>query len=416
VSDTHKVNVIVIGGGPAGATAGALLADQGFEVTILEKEFFPRYCVGESMIPFCYFPLARLGLVERMSDKFAQKKYSVQFVREDEDQPHPFYFDDHLNNEAGTTWQVVRSEFDKMLLDNAVEKGVDLRQGYKARQYLRNGQRIEGVEAEDPDGQTVLFRAPITIDATGRDAFSISRNGWRKSDTYLKKVAIWTYFKGALRDSGKDEGATTVAYVPEKGWFWYIPLPGNEVSVGIVADKDYLFSDGRDLEQIFHREVQKNKWIMRHIAAGKQTRDYKVTSDFSYRSEYSATDGDAFSFLDPVFSSGLFLALRGGELAADAVSEALKSSDTSAEQFGEYSEQVCLMLESMRKLVYAFYDRNFSFGEFLKKYPQFRGDVTDCLVGDLQRDFDPLFTAMSDFATIPESLPHGRPQPTPVVN
>ena len=132
-----------------------------------------------------------------------------------------------------------------------------------------------------------------------------------------------------------DEGATTVAYVPEKGWFWYIPLAGDIVSVGIVAEKDYLYNGSHELPDIFHREVKKNAWVEQHLAAGQQFGPYRVTGEFSYRSRYCAADGlvlagDAFAFLDPVFSSGVFLALRSGELAADAVDAALTAGDFSA--------------------------------------------------------------------------------------
>jgi len=230
----------------------------------------------------------------------------------------------------------------------------------------------------------------------------------------LNKIAIWTYYKGALRDPGKDEGATTVAYVPEKGWFWYIPLPEDAVSVGVVAERDYLYSDTRDLAAIFQREVKNNLWIERHLAPGEQTGTYRVTGEFSYRSRHCASDGlilagDAFAFLDPVFSSGVFLALRSGEMAADAADEALTAGDFSASRFTQYGEEFCRGIEAMRQLVYAFYDEAFHFKDFLMEYPDLKGDLTDCLLGNLSRDFRPLFEAVAKFAKVPEPLSHGKP-------
>ena len=230
------------------------------------------------------------------------------------------------------------------------------------------------------------IHAPVTVDATGRDAFAVTRNGWKVRDPYLNKIAIWTYYKGAMRDPGIDEGATTVAYVPEKGWFWYIPLAGDVVSVGIVAEKDYLYKDSRDPAEIFHRGVKNNVWIEQHLAVGQQFGPYRVTGEYSYRSRHCAENGlvligDAFGFLDPVFSSGVFLALQSGELAADAVDKALSERDYSAARFADYGEQVCYGIESMRRLVYTFYDHNFSSGSFIRKYPHLAGDMTDCLMG-----------------------------------
>jgi flavin-dependent dehydrogenase len=233
-------------------------------------------------------------------------------------------------------------------------------------------------------------------------------------DPKLNKIAIWSYYEGAMRDPGKDEGATTVAYVPEKGWFWYIPLPNNIVSVGIVAEREYLYRDERDPDRIYARELQKNAWIAEHIAPGKKLKPCMVTSDYTYRSAHCATDGlvlvgDAFNFLDPVFSSGVFLALKSGELAADTVNAALTAGDVSAGRFAEYGDYLCRGIEAMRRLVYAFYDQTFNFGDFLRKYPAMKGDVTDCLIGNLFKDFGPLFDAVSEFAQMPEPLSVGRP-------
>ena len=409
-----RYDVIIIGAGPAGSTAAAVLAEQGRKVLVLEKQKFPRYSVGESLLPYCYYPLERIGVLDKIKQAAFVKKYSVQFASVDGRVSQPFYFFQHLDHEASQTWQVWRSDFDHILLDNAVEKGACVMEQTVAKKLLREGDRTIGVEVRTRDGSTRSFHAPITIDCSGRDGFALKRNDWLVRDPKLNKISIWTYYRGGLRDEGYDEGATTVAYLPKKGWFWYIPLRDDVVSVGITAEADYLYRDGKDIQKIFVREVGVNRWIEHHLAAADRIRDFRVTGEYSYRSRYCASDGlvlagDAFAFLDPVFSSGVFLALRSGEMVADAVDEALTADDVSAGRFTEYSANLCEGIEAMRKLVYAFYDDAFSFGSVFRKYPDLRADVTDCLIGNLFRKFDPLFAAIGEFADIPEALDYGEP-------
>jgi len=302
-----------------------------------------------------------------------------------------------------------------MLLNNAREKGVEVLEQTTVKEAIREDDAVTGVIAVGKDATSREFRAPITIDCSGRDAFLLGRTGWKVRDKVLNKIAVWTYYKGAQLDPGIDAGATTVAYLPFKGWFWYIPLPGDTVSVGVVAERDYLYRDGvRDLPAIFQREVGNNVWIKEHLAVGEQTGEYRVTGEYSYRSRHCASNGlilagDAFAFLDPVFSSGVFLALRSGEMAGDAVEAALAAGDVSAARFQAYGEELCRGIEAMRRLVYAFYDHEFSFRRFLTKYPNLRGDVTDTLIGNLLKDFEPLNAGMAEFAKIPDPLPHGMP-------
>lgn len=407
-------DVVVIGAGPAGATAAAVLAEKGRNVVVLEKSRFPRYHVGESLMPYCYFTLERLGLLGKMDEIGFTQKQSVQFVTEDGRQSRPFYFFQHKEHPSSITWQVLRSQFDQMIADRARELGADVREGVQVKDLItgENGACV-GVVAQDASGEEFEVRAPMTIDATGRDALAQSKKKWRKRDPQLKKIAIWTYFKGAMRDEGLDAGATTVAYIPEKGWFWYIPLQDDIVSVGVVAEREYLYRDSRDPAEIFAAEIEKNVWIKEHLEPGRQFGQYWTSGEYSYRSEFCASDGlilagDAFAFLDPVFSSGVFLALKSGEMAGDAVDAALSAGDFSASQFDGYGAELCHGMEAMRKLVYAFYDDAFSFGDLIKKHPDVRGALTDCLIGDLFRDFTDLFAAAREFAELPGELAHGQ--------
>jgi flavin-dependent dehydrogenase len=412
---SQNYDVIVIGAGPAGASAAALLAEKGRRVLVLEKEKFPRYHVGESLMPFCWYSFNRLGVLEEMEKISFTKKYSVQFVTQDGKQSAPFYFFQHTDHPSSTTWQVERADFDLMLLNNARRKGAEVREQTPVRRVLKDDSgRVIGVEAAGPDGKSFEVFAEVTLDCSGREQMSVARDGWRVRDAELNKMAIWTYYRGALRDPGVDEGTTTVAYIPDRGWFWYIPLRGDVVSVGVVAEKEYLFRESKDLAAIFQREIEENAWIKAHLAPGQQFGNHFVTSEFSYRSKYCAADGlvlvgDAFAFLDPVFSSGVFLALKSGELVADAVDAALTAGDVSAARFADYGEQLCRAMENMRRLVYAFYNAGFSFGRMLKRYPDLRSKLTDCLIGDLFEDkYEDLFSAIGEFAQLPAAVPHGR--------
>ena len=416
MSDNGQYDVLLIGAGPSGSSAAALLAEYGYNVLLIEREKFPRYHIGESLLPFTHEPLKRLGLIERMRASAFIKKYSVQFVSTSGKASQPFYFNTRYDDDVAQTWQVLRSEFDQMLLDHARDKGANVVEETKVLDLLRDGDRVTGVRVRQPDGTEAEYRAPITLDCSGKESFAASRNRWRVPDPELNKVAVWTYYKGAKRDEGIDEGTTTVAFLPEKGWFWHIPLHDDRVSVGVVAEGKYLTRDGvKAPKDIFHREVTQNKWIEEYLAPGKSTGDYYVTNEFSYHSRHCGCEGllllgDAFCFLDPVFSSGLMLALKSGVMAADAVHAAIEANDFSPAQFEDYAATLREGIENMRKLVYVFYHPNFTFRDFIEKHPDLAGDITDCLSGDVNKDFSRLWTAVEELAPIPEKLPYGMPK------
>ena len=409
-------DVLVIGGGPAGTSAAAMLAEHGHRVLVLEREKFPRYHIGESLIPFTYQPLERLGLIPMMKRSCFQKKYSVQFVSPNGKASQPFYFFNRYDRDTvAQTWQVLRSEFDQMMLDHARAKGATALEEVTVKELLKQDGRVIGVRAQSTDGKLTDYLAPMTLDCTGKESFTAVRHNWRVKDPYLNKVAVWTYYRGSKREADIDEGQTTVAFVPEKGWFWHIPQHNDMVSVGVVAEGKYLTRGGvKDPKTIFHREVEENLWIKDHLSIGEPVGPYYITSEYSFHSRHCGAEGlllvgDAFCFLDPVFSSGLMLALKSGVLAADAVHAALVARDFAPGRFEDYARTLRSGIENMRKLVYAFYDPNFSFKQVIDKHPEMAGEITDCLSGDVNKDFSRLWAAIREFAPIPEELPYGSP-------
>ena len=414
--ETRNCDVLIIGGGPAGSCAAAVLAEYGHDVVILEREKFPRYHIGESLLPFTYEPLTRIGMIDKMRQTGFVKKYSVVFVSPNGKASEPFYFFNRYDRETvAQTWQVLRSEFDQMMLDNAREKGAVVYEETKVTNLIKEEGRVAGAVAEDKDGKITEYRAPMTLDCTGKEAFTANKNGWRIKDPYLNKIAVWTYYKGSKRQDDVDEGATTVAYIPDKGWFWHIPQHNDMVSVGVVAEGKYLTRDGvRDPKEIFEREIEENQWVKEQLSAGESNGEYRVISEYSHHSRHCAAPGlllvgDAFAFLDPVFSSGVMLALKSGMMAGEAVHEGLKNGDLSPEQFASYGAYIRAGVENMRKLVYAFYDPNFSFGRVMKKHPDAADAITDCLSGDVNKDFSKLWSQIREFVPLPDDLPYGEP-------
>lgn len=416
----NEHDVLIIGGGPSGTGTAAILAEYGHRVLVLEREKFPRYHVGESLIPFTYGPLERLGLIPKMRKSHFMKKFSVTFVQPDGRRSQPFYFFNRYDRETvAQSWQVLRSEFDQMLMEHARERGAEVREESSVTQLLKddNGTVI-GVEVKTKDGRIEHLHAKLVIDASGKEAFASNREGWRVGDPYLNKVAVWTYYKGSKREEGIDEGATTIAFVPDKGWFWHIPQHDDMVSVGVVAEGKYLTRGGvKDPEQMFQREIGENKWIEEHLSSGTCTGEYWLTSEYSRHSKYAASPGlllvgDAFAFLDPVFSSGVMLALKSAVMAGEAVHEGLVAGDLSPERFAPYARGIREGIENMRKLVYAFYEPEFSFKDVIMKYPEAGGDITDCLSGDLNKDYTRLWSQIREFVPLPDDLPYGIPLPS----
>ncbi len=392
-NESSRTDVIVIGGGPSGSTVATLVAQRGYRVELFERETFPRFHIGESLIPNTYWVLKRLKLLDKMKGSRFVKKYSVQFISETGRLSEPFYFSDYKPHESSQTWQVVRSEFDHLLLQNARDHGVAVHEGARVLEVLFDGRRAAGVKVRMSDGVVREIRAPVVVDACGQSSLLIDRLGLREWDPVLKKAALWTYWKGAQRDSGRDEGATLVILIEGKqGWFWYIPLHDDIVSVGVVASDDYLFRNRgtKDYETIYFEEVARCPGLQPRIANATRCEPFRAQKEYSYRARQAAGDGwvlvgDAFGFLDPLYSSGVLLALTSGALAADAIADGLAAGDTSERQLRRWEPQYNRGMDRMRRLVCEFYD-GFNFGQFVRQHPHLKNRITDLLIGDLFND------------------------------
>ncbi len=396
-------DVAVIGGGPSGATVSTLLAQKGFNVQLFERDHFPRFHIGESMIPDTYFALQRTGLLEKMRRSHFVKKFSVQFINQYGKLSEPFYFWDNKPHESSQTWQVVRSEFDKLNLDHARENGVHVHEGARVLEVLFEGKRAVGVRVKPENEPEREVRSKVVIDASGQSTLIIDRFGLRDWDPKLKKAALWTYWKGAVRDTGRDEGATLVIQTQGKtGWFWYIPQHDDVVSVGIVADHDYLFKRGtKDMEAIYFEEVARAPGLQPRIKNATRCDIFRIQKEYTYRTRQGAGEGwvlvgDAFGFLDPLYSSGLLLAMTSGCMAADNLIEAFEKNDFSEAQLRKWEKPFLRGVDRIRRLVCEYYD-GLSFGRFVKKHPHLKGMVTDVLIGDVfDDDVDVLWPLMDE--------------------
>lgn len=419
---------IVIGGGPGGSAVATLLADAGRKTLVLERGQFPRFHIGESLIPETYWPLKRIGMLDKMKASHFVRKYSVSFVSASGRESQPFYFDEMNPHECSVTWQVLRSEFDKMLLDNAAEHGATVWQNANVTEILLEPAenddlpRATGVVVSRASAPPQRLTAKVVVDATGTSAMLSKKLGIRRADPKLRKAAFFAHYKGARRDSGKDEGATLVLSTKDHdGWFWYIPLPNDVVSVGVVGDLDRLVTNRKETpEEILDQEIANCVSLLPRLEKAQRLPPVRVLSDFSYRAQRCAGEGwvlvgDAFGFLDPMYSSGVFLALKSGEMAADCINEAFDRNDFSAAQLERWGPALSDGMQSIRKLVYAYYTKGFSFGKFVRAHPDFKKNIVDLLIGNVFRDgVNDVFTPLSEFVPVAPTIPlQTKGQPTP---
>ncbi len=408
-----EYDVIVVGGGPAGSTVAALTAAGGRSVLLLDREKFPRFRLGESLMPATYWTLDRLGVLDKMQCSDFPKKHSVQFFAKSGRASAPYYFSKVERTESAQTWQVRRIDFDHMLLQNAAAKGAEVHEQVRVHEVLFEDEAAVGVRAEFSDGSKRDIHAKVVVDATGQSALLAKKLKLLHTDPNLQHCAFFTRYRGARRDEGIDEGATLIMHTEsEQSWFWYIPQPDDTVSVGVVGSLEYLVKGrSNDPTEVFREEAERCKPLLDRIAGAQQEHEIRVLKDFSYASKRVAgrgwvLAGDAFGFIDPIYSSGVFLALKGGEMAADSILDAFAADDFSAARLGAHGTELVAGIDALRKLVYAYYDPDFSIAEFLKRYPRQEENLVHLLIGNVYReDVSELLSCMDEFRELPKYEP-----------
>ncbi len=347
-----------------------------------------------------------------MRDSDFVKKYSVQFVNGNGKESQPFFFEQHDPRESSQTWQVERAKFDQMLFDNAAEHGADcVDQTRVLEVQLRNGVAT-GVTVQSADGRQQQVNSKVVVDGTGQQSVIANQLGLRVPIPELRKAAIWAYFEGAQRVAGQHGGATLILHTESRdAWFWYIPLSNGITSVGLVGDNDFILKSRPSPADAYCEELGNCPALARRLQDAKMRGEFRVAKEFSYTTKEHAGDGwvlvgDAFGFIDPIYSSGVFFALKTGEMAADCVVSGLAKGDLSARQLGAWTDEFKQGAQWVRKLVDAYYTRDFSLGQFMKQYPQHQGNLTDILIGrvfheDAGRIFDDLDPAIAKSRAVP---------------
>ncbi|HYH07358.1 MAG TPA: NAD(P)/FAD-dependent oxidoreductase [Thermoanaerobaculia bacterium] len=370
-------DVVVIGGGPAGTTAATLLAQQGVSVTLLERERFPRFQIGESLLPYNNDLFARLGVTDQLVEGDYFPKYGAFFVTGDGNTSYGFRFDKRLSDPYRRSFQVKRSEFDHLLLQNAIKHGVEVREETP----------VHSIDLSDDNSVTINddLRARFVIDASGSHSVIGSRQAMRGDVPSLKKIAFFAHYRNVPRAEGKDAG-NTVIVILRNAWFWLIPISAEIMSVGLVVDRAHVLSCGLEPQQLLEQTIAATRWVAERMKHAERVTQIYARKDFSFRmrnlvGENYALIGDAAGFLDPIFSTGVFMAMKSADMVVDGV--LLRLNSGTMEYLHDYESKMQRGLDKYLRFIEHFYDRDF-LEVFLQ--PSERWGLLDAVVGVLAGD------------------------------
>ena len=343
---SKSYDVIVIGGGPGGSTVSTMLAMAGRRVLLIEREHFPRYHIGESLLAGTADLMKKMGVLEQVESAGFVKKLGVTWLWGAEREPWTVYFKDALATPYDHGYQVERGPFDKMLLDNARARGVEVLEGHAVTKLIWNDDRLAGVEYESVgSGMRQTAEAPWTVDASGQTNFITKQVAQKTWDEKLKNMAIWCYWKNATRLEGINAGNIFLPAFND-GWWWFIPLRNEITSIGAVLDREnYLAARERGLKDYYLDAIQRTPALAERLQAAEMVDEMRVTKDWSYTYDSFAgrgfmAVGDAACFIDPLLSTGVHLAMLSGFLAAVSVNTLLEEKPENEKAvLGFYQEQ-----------------------------------------------------------------------------
>lgn len=350
-------DVIVIGGGPAGSTAATLLAQKGFSVLLLERERFPRFQIGESLLPYNNDLFARLNITDKLKTGDFFPKYGAQFITGDGKIEYTFRFDRTLPAEYHSSFQVKRAEFDDLLLRNAAATGADICE----ETSVTSVDLSDATRAVVQTNKGERHEARFVLDASGHGSILGNRIGEKANVESLKKVAFFAHYRGVPRPEGRNAG-NTVIVVLQNAWFWMIPVSQELMSVGLVVDRDHARNCGLSPEELLERTIEQTPLMAERMAKAERVTQVFARRDFSYVmrkivGSNFALIGDAAGFLDPIFSTGVFIAMKSADIAATAVEQRLRTG--SMKLLKTYERDMTSALDKYFKFISSFYDRGF---------------------------------------------------------
>src|SRR5947207_6556305 len=356
-------DVAVMGGGPAGSVAAALLARAGRRVVVFERDKFPRFHLGESLLPFSMQAFTLIGLDEKFARAGFMEKFGGEMYGACGDDGVKFYFEDGFRSQTDRSYQVTRADFDKVLLDHAAESGAEVRE--------ETG--VNNVEFSDEDATLVIFRqrnggaeeirARYVLDASGRNSILSAKFKLKKNYQHLQKVSVFAHYDGMIRAEGRDGTLTRMVRAIDR-WFWVIPLSATRTSVGVVLDGQIYKKSGLTAEEFLQPAIEEQPVLMQQMRNAERVTPVRTAADFSYRSTQLTGDrwmlaGDAAGFIDPVFSSGVFLAVLAGEQAADALRVVLDRPAQRRRLFARYTRNINKAMDVYLRFVDAWYSKEF---------------------------------------------------------
>lgn len=356
-------DVAVVGGGPGGSTAATMLARRGLRVVLFERERFPREHIGESLLPASMPVLEELGVMDTVREAGFVEKWGATMVWGTNRDPWSWHFSE-TNKRYPHAYQVWRPTFDDILLDNARSAGVDVREEHRVLEVLFEGDRCSGLRVATPGGVELAISARFIIDASGQAGLIGRARKLRRSDPYFRNLAVYAYFEGARRLPPPDQGNILVESF-EHGWFWGIPLSEERMSVGAVVDSAVGQKGIAELgpEGFLRQQIAMAPHIARMLEPANLTGGPHVIRDWSYLSEDVVGDGfilvgDAACFIDPLFSSGVHLAMSAGIMAAAYISTVFRDPSMAEPAGAVYKELYYQQYDQFRELAKLFYASN----------------------------------------------------------